>query len=563
MMTTQATAKPWMRVGILFCALLFLGVVDLMARSDPSQPFIKKKIEQIRKNGELQIEGDHISAILVIPAFYEQREFRRAWTNPDNVRGLVRAIQDIEKDGLAPKDYHYNALVRLRNRIEVSSAPDPEAIAEVDLLLSDALLRLGYHILFGKVDPERLDPNWNLARNIDDMRPETAIQDILSSGDIYEFVEHAKPTENYYIRLKKALAGYREIQKAGGWPSVPEGPTLKSDMTSERVVNLRERLAVTGDLADDADRNSQVFDDGLEEAVKRFQRRHHLTDDGVVGKGTLAELNVPVEARVDQIRVNLERGRWILHGIADEFVLVNIAGFKVAHLEGNTVNWLSRVQVGKPYRKTPVFKADMKYIVFNPTWTVPPTILAKDVLPAIKRDPSYLKRKNMSVLDHSGKVIDQSTIDWSRYSGGNFPFIIRQGPGPTNALGLVKFIYPNKHFVFLHDTPSKSLFDRETRTFSSGCIRVENPFELAEILLEDPESWNQQKISQVIKEGKTKTVYLDDPIPVLTLYWTAIVEDDGRVSFIRDVYERDQAILEDLNAGFRLRSRDLRERSKQ
>jgi murein L,D-transpeptidase YcbB/YkuD len=551
-----------MRAGILFCVLLLSGVTDLFAQADPSQPFIKKKIEQIQRDGQLQIEGDHISAILVIPAFYEQREFRRAWTNPYNVRGLVRAIQDVQNDGLTPKDYHYNALVRLRNRIEASSVPDPEALAEVDLLLSDALLRLGYHILFGKVDPERLDPNWNLAREINDMRPETALQDVLSSGDVYEFIEHAKPKKDYYVRLKKALAEYREIQKAGGWPTVAEGATLKLGMTSDRMPKLRERLAVTGDLPDNASRESQLFDDELEEAVERFQRRHNLSDDGVVGKGTLAELNVPVESRIDQIRVNLERGRWILHDIADEFVLVNIAGFKVAHLERNSVSWLSRVQVGKPYRKTPVFKAEMKYIVFNPTWTVPPTILAKDVLPAIKRDPSYLKRKNMSVLDHSGKVIDQTTIDWSKYPGSNFPYIIRQGPGPTNALGLVKFIFPNKHFVFLHDTPSKSLFDRETRTFSSGCIRVENPFELAEQLLDDPEKWNQQTIARVIKEEKTRTVYLDSPVPVLILYWTAIVEDDGRVSFIRDVYERDQTILDDLNAGFRLRTRDLRERSK-
>jgi len=205
-------------------------------------------------------------------------------------------------------------------------------------------------------------------------------------------------------------------------------------------------------------------------------------------------------------------------------------------------------------------KAELKYLVFNPTWTVPPTILKKDVLPAIKRDNTYLEKKNMKVIDRSGKSVNPASLDWSKYTGKNFPYSIRQEPGPSNALGRVKFIFPNKHFVFLHDTPSKGLFERETRTFSSGCIRVENPFHLAEALLKDPENWNLNKIEQLIETGKTKTVYLNKPIPVLLLYATAFhTLDDDYVHFRNDVYNRDHAILKELQEPFKRKERHLGE----
>jgi murein L,D-transpeptidase YcbB/YkuD len=250
----------------------------------------------------------------------------------------------------------------------------------------------------------------------------------------------------------------------------------------------------------------------------------------------------------------------VLHDLEDAFLIVNIAGFFVAYVKDGAVVWQSRVQVGKPYRKTPIFKSEMTYLVFNPTWTVPPTILAQDMLPAVKRNPTYLQDKNIHVIDANGKAIDQSKLDWSQYTARNFPYTLRQEPGANNALGVVKFIFPNKHFVFLHDTPSKSLFEKETRTFSSGCIRVENPLALAELLLDDSATWTQARIAEVINSQETKTVYLSQPMPVLLLYWTAMVETDDQVHFIPDVYGRDAAILEGLNAAFRLRQRDVERR---
>jgi murein L,D-transpeptidase YcbB/YkuD len=338
---------------------------------------------------------------------------------------------------------------------------------------------------------------------------------------------------------------------------VPSGPALKKGSDGRRVELLRRRLAATGDLATAAP-GSKLFDASVEQAVRRFQARHRLGADGIVGRNTLKALNVTVQGRIDQLRVNLERARWILHEVTatEEFVITDIAAFEVMFIKDGEIAWEARAQVGKEFRKTPTFKSDIKYLVFNPTWTIPPGILSKDVLPAVKRDPGYLAERNIRVLDRDGKEIDRESIDWSKYPGRGFPYILRQDPGPTNALGLVKFIFPNPHFVYLHDTPSKNLFERRQRTFSSGCIRVERPFELAELLLDDPGKWNRAAIDAVIESGEMRTVFLREPMPVLLLYWTVRIRD-GLVVFKEDIYGRDEAVLEALNGEFKVRGRGV------
>jgi murein L,D-transpeptidase YcbB/YkuD len=327
-------------------------------------------------------------------------------------------------------------------------------------------------------------------------------------------------------------------------------------MKDNRILLLRKRLKISSDLGADAS-NSDSFDDQLEQAVIRFQNRHHLTADGAVGKQTLEALNVPVEDRIDQIRINLERTRWVLHAISGQFVIADIAGFEVFVYKDNEIVWTSRVQVGRPYRRTPVFKAEIKYLDLNPTWTIPPGILAKDILPAVKKNPKYLKDRNIKVIDRTGKAVNQDTIDWSKYTGRNFPYQLRQDPGPDNAMGLIKIMFPNKHLVFIHDTPSKSLFERTDRTFSSGCIRTEKPFELAQILLNDPDKWNENSFKQAIDSGRTQTVMLPKPVPILLFYWTAAVEPDGTVRFKKDPYERDAEVLKGLDGNFKFRKRPV------
>ena len=540
---------------VVACVFVPLLIVNwAVAQDDPVVEIIRGKVEQLEATGALTVRGQGIASLTVLPDIYEARGFRLAWSDPQSVEGLLHAVTGIEEDGLDPGDYHLGALRELFAEERAGETPDPVLTADLDLLLTDSLVRLGYHLNFGKVDPENLDPHWNLAWEIDDRNPAVVIQALLDSGSLAGRLEALRNPHVIFERFKSALAKYRAIEAAGGWKPVPRGPNLERGMRDARVPLLRERLSMTGDLASEAS-DSTRFDRELEQAVTRFQERHRLTPDGIVGPGTLEAANVTVEARIDQIRVNLERARWVFHAVHGKFVLVDIAGFEVGIRQEDGLIWTCRAQVGKPYRETPVFRSDIKYLVFCPTWTIPPGILKKDTLPAVKRDPDYLTKRNINAIDRNGNVVDQASIDWSKYSAGNLPYTLRQEPGPNNALGQIKFIFPNPHFVYLHDTPSRSLFDQTDRAFSSGCIRVEKPFELAELLLNDPEKWNREEIRKAIESGKTRTVFLPEPIPVLLLYWTVAILPSGEVHFKKDIYGRDEAVLEGLNGEFTFRKR--------
>ena len=342
----------------------------------------------------------------------------------------------------------------------------------------------------------------------------------------------------------------------GGYEPVPGGPVLKLGVVDPRTPILRRRLAASGDLAPHAV-SGEEFDEILEAAVARFQRRHRIEDDGVVGAGTLEALNVPVEARIDQIRVNLERGRWVLDEIQGDLVLVDIAGFELRYYEASREVWRTRVQVGRPYRRTPVFRSAIRYVEVNPTWTVPPGILRRDILPKLREDPGYLASKQMRIFDTSGREVDPNSVDWSQE---RFPYRFVQDPGPANALGRIKFMFPNSHFVFLHDTPSRALFERNDRTFSSGCIRVQDPLELADLLFDDSEEWDRSRFEAFIESRETRAVTLPEPVTVVLLYWTVDTPPDGSVHFKRDPYDRDRMLLEALDRDFEFKGRPGLER---
>ena len=542
------------RIVLIGCVQTILVTGYALATDHTIAEIIRNKVEQIRTTETLQIDDVQIASITVLPELYENNGFQRLWTNSQNVEDLFKEIRTIDEDGLRPDDYNFTNIEKLQSQIDSGTSSDPALLADFDMLLTDSLIRLGYHLIFGKVDPEDHHPHWNLAVEIDDDEPVVAIQEILDAGNLAKEIEALRPQNIIYNQFKSALKKYRAIKTDGGWEPLPEGPTLKKGMKDNRILLLRKRLKITSDLEADAS-NSESFDDQLEQAVIRFQNRHHLTADGAVGKQTLAALNVPVEDRIDQIRINLERARWVLHAISGQFVIADIAGFEVFVYQDNEIVWTSRVQVGRPYRRTPVFKAEIKYLDLNPTWTIPPGILAKDILPAVKKDPNYLKDRNIKVIDRTGKAVNQNKIKWSKYTGRNFPYQLRQDPGPDNAMGLIKIMFPNKHLVFIHDTPSKSLFERTDRTFSSGCIRTAKPFELAELLLDDPDKWNAESFKQAIDSGRTQTVMLPKPVPILLFYWTAAVEPDGTVRFKKDPYKRDAEVLQGLNGNFKFRKR--------
>ncbi|HSO07307.1 MAG TPA: L,D-transpeptidase family protein [Pelomicrobium sp.] len=507
---------------------------------------LRVAVERLRA-GDVNVAGERIAARTLVAQFYENRGFVPAWGDPAKVRELLALVQASPDHGLDPIDYHAAAVAKF-------AAPPPAdgaSVAVRELLLTDALVRLAYHLRFGKVNPKELDPDWNFSRTLRGIDPVSALEAALATPDLTSAVLAYAPRLPSYGALMDALARYRDIAARGGWPPVPAGMNLEAGVRDARVAALRARLAAAGDLpAADAE-DPELFDAEVDAGVRRFQHRHGLAEDGVVGPKTLAELNVPVAARIDQIRVNLERTRWVARDLVGDFLIVDIAGFRAElHLEGLPV-WRSRVVVGRPYRETPVFRAEMEYLVINPSWTVPPTILKEDVLPKLAKDPGYLARENMTVVDNAGRAVDAGAIDWKRYARGGFPYQIVQLPGEKNPLGRIKFMFPNAHFVYLHDTPSRSLFERAERAFSSGCIRVEAPVELAVLLLGDPVRWSPDAVRAVIESGETRTVPVGRKVPVLLLYWTAEV-DAGIVHFRRDLYGRDQAVLKGLQGPVRL-----------
>ena len=358
-----------------------------------------------------------------------------------------------------------------------------------------------------------------------------------------------------YKLLQDGLARYRQLEASGGWATIPGGQTLRPGATDGRIPLLAQRLAATGDLGDlvdaDAFADADTYGEALQAGVERFQDRHGIDVDGIIGPATLRALNIPVEQRVRQLEINLERARWVMDDLQEDFIIVNVAGFRAFLVRGREIAWETKVQVGAAYHQSPVFRDEMRYLVFNPTWTVPYSIASKEILPQIKRDEDYFGKRDFDLKDRSGKFIDPSSVDWSELSTRNFPYWLVQRPGPNNALGRVKFMFPNEHSVYLHDTPSKYLFSRAERAFSHGCIRVENPYELAELLL-GSDDWNQEKIQEVLNGAETQTVFLPEPLPVLLLYWTAMVDIDGTVRFYGDVYSRDEAVATALDESFRL-----------
>lgn len=522
-------------LALFFC--LFLLLWSVVASADDA---LRERLQALVDQKAPIVLGVSLASTRLLDDFYRQRDYRYAWHDAQQVDDLLQLAEDSVSEGFRPSDFHAGEIIDSLAGLPPSDFPVPERVG-VDLLLSDSLLRLIHHHRYGKVDPNSLDKKWNHMEGpyasdlVDDL------EQAVAADDLQVWVEALAIKPAFYSRLKQGLARYREIAAAGGWPEVPAGKMLRPGMQDPRVPVVRERLRTTGDFQGPAS-DSARYDEDLQAAVLAFQSRHHLGTDSVVGPATLAAMNIMADERVDQIRVNLERMRWVSDGLPGDLVLVDIAGQEVQLFRDDEVVWKSRVIVGRPTRPTPVFRDQIEYLELNPNWTVPPTILKKDILPAMRKNPGYLKKKGLQVISRAGKPVSSESVNWQG-SAASFPYMIRQPPGSRNALGEVKFMFPNRYSVYLHDTPSRSLFSKPKRLYSSGCVRVERPWELAELVLNDPEHWNKERFESIVASKRTRRVDLKEPLPVVLAYWTAEAGADGAVKFREDVYARDAAVL--------------------
>jgi murein L,D-transpeptidase YcbB/YkuD len=505
--------------------------------------------------------GEMFRAPLLLLRFYQARAFQPAWVGDSGplppAYALMPRIRDADRHGLNPTMYHLSALEALLTdvgRDPVAATKDAVSrLGDLELLLTDAFFLYGSHVRRGRVSPKALDEVWFADHPESEVSLVQLLQEGLEGQQLAALLDALPPSHAAYDGLMRARAQYHEIAAHGGWPQVPEGSKLRKGDHGARVQALRRRLLITGDLPAAASQDGEVFDVALEQALQRFQRRHGLEADGVVGPSTLTALNVPVEARLRQIELNMERWRWWPRQLGERAILVNIPAFELAVLEQDKPALTMRVVVGRPTRRTPMLSADITYLVLNPHWYVPPNLAIQDKLPLMRKDPGYVARQRLKIFRSGGTddaPIDPSAIDWSAVGARNFPYRLRQDPGPGNALGRVKFMFPNPFHVYLHDTPARELFAKTERSFSSGCIRLERPLELAEYVLSGDPTWSRAKMQAIIDTKKERTVRLSTPIPVHVLYNTAWMNAAGAVEFRQDIYDRDKALERMLREAF-------------
>ncbi len=481
---------------------------------------------------------------------YQNTAYRGLWIDAsgDDSRAvaLVEVLSSAGDHALPSAKYNTPLL---RAALTAARSGDPAAVAAAEIALTNAFLTYARDVKSGLLEPRRVDRDLHVFPE----RPEAPFLLLGLSGatDVTSFLNALAPRHPHYAALKEELSTLVAMGVQGAWgPEAPQGGSIRLGQRGQRIEAIRARLAAMGDYkpafpaADPAE-----YDEGLETAVRAFQKRHGLNDDGVIGKRTVAAMNKSAAYRAGQIVVNMERLRWLNRDLGHKHILVNQADYNVKVIEGDRILFNERVVIGKSRKhRTPEFSDQMTHLVFNPTWHVPYSIASKEILPKLQEDPDYLAKKNMRLLARGGGEQDAWSTDWSLYSESDFPFVVKQRPGGGNALGRVKFMFPNQFNIYLHDTPSKRLFKKDARAFSHGCVRVQDPMELARVILAPQQADPAPYIDSILSRRKERQVNLVDPLPVHLTYRTAWVDEDGTYQFRADVYGRDARILAALRA---------------
>lgn len=523
--------------------------------------YIRSSLETYSPEQRPAVMGTELYSTVVIHRFYGERNFQPAWIKDGKIPELAYEMRyeigQSKFDGLNPVDYHFAALNDYFSRYEAAkkqgkTLPDNE-LAAVDVLLTDAFIMMGSHLSLGKVDPENLKTSWNIQRNAPELVLDRRLEEALNGGGIRKSLQALYPSFVIYRKMREGLRElYDDMERFekrpfAQWKPLKTDKSIKPDESNPMMPEIRKRLYFWGYVDAYETVEDKVYDAELVVGIKKLQRRHGMEPDGVIGQGTIQALNQTPEMLIRTAAVNLERLRWLPDTIKDsELILVNTANFQLDFLHNRDTVFTSKVIVGKSYHATPQFSAEMSYIVFSPTWTVPTSITRTEIIPAVKKNRNYLASKNMKLLNSSGGIVDPASIDWAKVNPKTFPYTVRQEPGESNSLGLAKFMFPNKHSVYIHDTPSRSLFEREDRALSHGCIRIQRPFDFAKFLLSHDPTWTDERIRQAMRQPKEVTVTLNRKIPVAIIYMTYWANGGGEMFFRSDIYGRDAEIAKAL-----------------
>ena len=500
-------------------AVIRINLLDLLA-NEPDLPL------PIRQRHE------------ALQAYYQTYGGELLWLGSNRASAFVSRLKEAEADGLDPNDYPSKRLATLS-----AGGPsiDKRGLAIIELYFSAAFLEYASDLKVGRFLPSKIDPNFFIeGRALDQL---SALKGLERADSIDHFFDKWQSPGRNYAALRIALAQHRAISAKGGWSAVPLGDPIRPGTTDPRVPAIRARLSLTEGGSQVTAAETQVYNNALVEAVKRFQASQGLDVDGVIGSTTIVAMNVPVQERINSIILAMERLRWMPEDLGQQYLIVNIAGFELRRINAGEVEERMAVVVGKPYHRTPVFSDRIRFLEFNPYWNVPPDIAIKEELPALRSNAASRAAQGFEAV-RGDQVVDVRSVDWAGVGAGRFPYQLRQRPGTNNALGRVKFMFPNPHNVYLHDSPAHSLFGRSVRAFSHGCIRLSRPLELAEQVLRvgGVKGWTKERIDDVVASTKTTVVNLREPLPVHITYLTAWV-DDGVANFRQDIYGHDAKLL--------------------
>lgn len=528
----------------LLASLLLAPMLALAEAADTPLGPVQAVLQSPAASCGKQFGDLDAAALHRLSELYRAQRYNLLWTSYPKIDALLAQFDAMTDDGLKSTNYQPEAIRRAMQ----TATDDPMHRECSDLLTSHAYLSALRDLAQGRLRQDHTEPVWRSADAAAQQQADARLLTIASEGltHLEQAFNKARPSLEQYHNLRKAYARLRD-QPQPEWQPIPSGKTLRPGMKDPRVPLLRQRMSDDGYLLEaiaEPGAAHDHYDQRLVQALKAFQQRHALQDDGVLGANTLAELNATPSDRLNQLRVNLERFRWLARDIEPRSLLVDIAGGRVIYFRDNTPQWEARSQVGRDTRQTPSIKSSVTRITLNPTWTVPPTILREDKLPRIRESLDYLTQHKMQVLDYQGQLLDPATIDWNNPG----KILVRQAPGPDNPLGRVVIRFANPYSIYLHDTPSKGLFARSQRAFSSGCVRVESVMQLVNLLLTEPE---RERVNQLLELGQTYEYRPMDPTPVLLAYWTAEADSIGTPRFRPDIYHRDPALLAALEAADR------------